>query len=90
MRYMVRIAVAVLVASLLAGVTLSADDDDDDRDDDRDDYRNELRIRRNRLVILGAIPDCDAHTITIYGENYGTVYVPHVVWRQPNVDHVGS
>ena len=67
MRHMVRIAVAVMVASLLAGVTLSADDH---RDDDRDDDRNELRIRRNRLVILSATPDCDTGIITITGENY--------------------
>ena len=55
-----------MVASLLAGVTLSANDED------------ELRIRRNQLVILKATPDCDAGTITIGGENYGAVYVPHV------------
>ena len=68
MRHMVRIAVAVMVASLLAGVPLSADDDDDDRDDDR----NERRIRKSQLVILNAMPDCDAGIMTIGGKNFGT------------------
>ena len=74
MRHMVRIAVAAMVASLLAGVTLSANDDD------------ELRIRRNQLVILNATPDCDAGMITIAGENYGTLYVPHVTLNLVELD----
>ena len=74
MRHMVRIAVAVMAASLLAGVTLSANDDD------------ELRIRRNQLVILNATPDCDAGMITIAGENYGTLYVPHVTLNLVELD----
>ena len=84
MRHMVRIAVAVMVASLLAGVTVRAHDRD--RDDDRDDHRNERSIRRTQLVILNALPDCDAGIITISGENYGTVYVPHVTFNLVELD----
>ena len=65
MRHMVQITVAVIVASLLAGVTLSADGNHD------------LRIRRNQLVILNAMPHCDGDIITIRGKNFGAVF-PHV------------
>ena len=82
MRHMVRIAVAVMVASLLAGVTLRADDDDDDR--------NERRTRRSQLVILNAMPDCEAGIITIAGENYGTGHVPHVTLNLVELDVISA
>ena len=81
MRHMVRITVAVMVASLLTGVTLSANGN------------HELRIRRNQLVILSAMPDCDADpttpdTIMVSGKNFGTLHLPHFTLNLEQLEDV--
>ena len=84
MRHMVRITVAVMVAtiaSVATGVTLSANGN------------HELRIRRNQLVILSAMPDCDADpttpdTIMVSGENFGTLHLPHFTLNLEQLEDV--